>query len=86
MSLPAAAGEASGSEPAPIQPATDDVKPASAGESDSSRGASAAQPPSGPQDADLERRRAEDEHRATQSKEKRKTRPGYKENVPTPRV
>jgi hypothetical protein len=92
LAFPAAAGDPSGGEPPPIKPATDDVKPASAGDhvkpasaGDSSRGGSAQQP-TGPQDADLERSRAEDERRATESKEKMKTRPGYKENVPSPRA
>jgi hypothetical protein len=85
LSFPAAAGDAPGSEPPPIQPATDNVKPASAATPDSSGGATA-QPPTGPEDADLERNRAEDERRATESKEKMKKRPGYKENVSSPRA
>jgi hypothetical protein len=87
LAFPAAAGDSPNGEPPPIKPATDGVKPASAGDRvkpASSRGGSA-QPPTGPQDADLERSRAEDERRATESKEKMKTRPGYKENVPSPR-
>lgn len=85
LSFPAAAGDSPNGESPPIKPATDKVKPASAGEPNGSRGGSA-QPPTGPQDADLERSRAEDERRATESKEKMKTRPGYKENVPSPRA
>jgi hypothetical protein len=83
LAFQAAAGDPQGGEPKPAKPATGHVKPASAGES--SRGGSA-QPPTGPEDADLERSRAEDERRATDSKEKMKKRPGYKENVPSPRA
>jgi len=85
LAFPAAAGDSPNGELPPIKPATDKVKPASAGEPDSSRGGSA-QPPTGPQDADLERNRAEDERRGTERKEKMKTRPGYKENVSSPRA
>jgi len=85
LSFPASAGEVPDREPLPLEPATDKVEPASASDPASSRGGSA-QPPTGPQDADLERSRAEDERRATESKEKMKTRPGYKENVPSPRA
>lgn len=67
----------------PLRPATDQVEPLSSGAADASRGASAR--PTSPDDASLERERAEDERRATESKEKMKSRPGYRDNVPTPR-
>lgn len=84
LSFPAVAGDPRGEAP-PIEPATDKVQPASAGAPGSSRGMSAAPSPTGPEDAEVERKRSEDERRATQSKEKMKSRPGYKENVPSPR-
>ena len=56
------------------------VKPANA-----SAGSSAARATS-PEDASAAHEREADERRATQAKEKMKKRPGYKEDVPTPRV
>jgi hypothetical protein len=64
----------------PAKPGVGKVKPANA-----SAGASAV--PSGtPEDASAEHEREMDERRATESKQKMKKRPGYKEEVPLPRV
>ena len=56
-----------------------------------SRGTSKIEPASAsrsetPDDAEAGRIRDEDERKATESKEKMKRRPGYKDEVPTPRV
>jgi hypothetical protein len=56
-----------------------------------SRGTSRIEPASASQaetadDAEANRIRAEDERRATESKRKMKKRPGYREEVPAPRV
>lgn len=65
-------------------------KPRSGGGA-ASRGASKIEPASASQaetadDAEAGRIRAEDERKATESKEKMKKRPGYKDEVPAPRV
>ncbi|HLS86204.1 MAG TPA: hypothetical protein VK043_07890 [Burkholderiales bacterium] len=62
-----------------------DPAPSPKGDRSSSAGASRLVP-TGPQDAYLERKRAEDERRATERKEKMKERPGYEENVSSPRA
>jgi hypothetical protein len=64
---------------------TDSPKPGAA-----SRGASQITPASAStaetvEDAEAGRLRSEDERKATESKEKMKKRPGYKEDVPAPR-
>lgn len=51
-----------------------------------SRGSSIAAPEGTPDDAAARRLREEDERKATESKEKMKKRPGYKEDVPGPRA
>lgn len=56
------------------------VKPASA-----STGPSGPAPTS-PEDASVAHEREADERRATESKQKMKKRPGYKEDVPSPRA
>jgi hypothetical protein len=66
--------------PAP-SPSREKVTPAIDVEDGSSVGA-----PTSPHDAQSARERAEDERRATESKRKMKKRPGYKEEVPAPRV
>ncbi len=42
--------------------------------------------PSHPEDERMEREREEDEKKATESKEKMKKKPGYKDEVPSPRA
>ena len=49
-------------------------------------GGSSASPPTTPEDERSARDRDEDERRATESKDKMKKRPGYKDNVPAPRA
>lgn len=69
----------------PIRPATGDVKPASGSlpSGDASRGASRA---AGPEEASAALQQEEDERRATESRKLMKKRPGYKDEVPSPRV
>jgi hypothetical protein len=67
----------------PIDPPAVAPKPADPG--DASTGSSA-NPPSTPDDERSARDRQEDERKATESKDKMKKRPGYKENVPAPRA
>lgn len=55
------------------------LKPASASAGSSSAATS-------PEDASADHERALDERRATESKQKMRKRPGYKEEVPTPRA
>ncbi len=57
------------------------LKPANA-----SAGASAASGATSPEDASIAHEREADERRATESKQKMKKRPGYKEEVPSPRA
>lgn len=64
----------------PIRTATGDVKPASG---EASRGASRA---AGPEEASAALQQEEDERRATESRRLMKNRPGYKDEVPSPRV
>jgi hypothetical protein len=47
---------------------------------------SSASPPATPDDERSARDREEDERKATESKDKMKKRPGYKDNVPAPRA
>lgn len=75
-----------GAEPAKPRQGLDKPRPGAA-----SRGASSIEPASASQaetadDAEANRIRAEDERRATESKRKMKKRPGYREEVPAPRV
>jgi hypothetical protein len=68
----------------PAKATTGNLKPASA-----SAGASAsgeALRATSPEDASIDHERAADERRATESKQKMKKRPGYKEDVPSPRA
>lgn len=76
-----AACSASAQTPAPERPAKSTagkVKPASAG-SGTARATS-------PQDAGAAHERESDERRATESKQKMKKRPGYKDQAPSPRA
>ncbi|HYD56172.1 MAG TPA: hypothetical protein VEB41_04625 [Burkholderiales bacterium] len=66
------------------KPSTDKMKPASTGGS-ASAGSSSPEATS-PEEASIERERALDERRATDSKQKMKRRPGYKDEVPSPRA
>lgn len=69
----------------PIRPATGEVKPASGGASsgDASGGASRA---ASPEEASAALQQEADERRATESKRKMKKRPGFRHEVPSPRV
>jgi hypothetical protein len=64
----------------PAKASAGKLKPASA-----SAGSSALRATS-PEDASIAHEREADERRATESKQKMKKRPGYKEEVPSPRV
>ncbi|HWA37276.1 MAG TPA: hypothetical protein VG873_05370 [Burkholderiales bacterium] len=63
----------------PAKASAGKLKPASA-----SAGASSA--PTSPEDASADHQRSLDERRATESKRKMRKRPGYQEEVPTPRA
>lgn len=60
--------------------------PASAGKPGSAAAGSSAARATSPEDASAAHEREADERRATQSKQKMKKRPGYKEEVPSPRA
>ena len=74
----------------PVKPAAGDpVKPPAVAPKANPGGASSgssASPPTTPEDERSARDRDEDERRATESKDKMKKRPGYKDNVPAPRA
>jgi hypothetical protein len=69
----------------PIRPATGEVKPAAAPASpgEASRGSSRA---AGPEESSAAILQEEEERRATESRRKMKKRPGFRDEVPSPRV
>jgi hypothetical protein len=77
-------GQLSGEGERPRQGAPEPKLPEPARPADASGGASAA--PAGPEDARSEQEQKEDERKATESKEKMKKKPGYQEEVPSPRA
>src|SRR6185503_18112082 len=77
--------QTSGEGASPRQPVSPPAVAPKANPGDASRGSSVSSP-STPDDERSARDRDEDERRATESKDKMKKRPGYKDNVPAPRA
>jgi hypothetical protein len=75
----------SGEGESPRQPVSPPAVVPKANPGDASSGSSAS-PPSTPDDERSARDREADERKATESKDKMKKRPGYKDNVPAPRA
>jgi hypothetical protein len=77
--------QTSGEGESPRQPIAPPAVVPKADPGDASTGSSAS-PPASPDDERSARDREEDERRATESKNKMKKRPGFRENVPAPRA
>jgi len=75
----------SGEGESPRQPVSPPAVVPKANPGDASTGSSAS-PPATPEDERSARDREADERKATESKDKMKKRPGYKDNVPAPRA
>ncbi len=75
----------SGEGESPRQPVSPPAVVPKAAPADASTGSSAS-PPATPDDERSARDREEDERKATESKDRMKKRPGYKDNVPAPRA